>query len=301
MNKKYWLNFNHWTILKVLQIFDDLLMNTSIPYNNSQYVLIALIPMVVFAFGPSYFFSLNEAHIVHHLHGVSSSLWLLLLIAQSWLATKKNWRFHRMLGLSLFFIVPFMVGSFALVSHLGAIKTTQQQPFYVELGTALLTVDIALTFLTPWLVYLALKHRRSIHLHSALMLSTIIGLLGPIISRIFVPLIPGFQITGPDTLYRFNYSIALSAAVTLIIVFLLYLRDKKHGWPWLLSGGITILSYLAFISVGETAVWKNSMLSLAEVPASAVFIFGVLLGFFACIAGWRAGGAKVVRQHIATD
>lgn len=259
------------------------------PYTKVHFVLIALVPMVIFAFGPSYFFNLTDAPLVHHLHGISSSMWLLLLIAQSGLASKKNWMVHRTLGLSLFIIVPIMVAAFAMVSHFGALKTVEEQLFYVQIGTALLTVDVALTFLTPYLVYLALKHRRTIPLHSALMFSTMLGLLGPIIARLFIPLIPGFQITGPETLYRFNYSLILSIAVTLIIAIWLYLRNKKFGWPWLLSGGVTGLSYLAYLTFGQTDIWKNWMIAFAAVPASAVFVFGLLLGILACVLGWRAG------------
>jgi hypothetical protein len=42
------------------------------------------------------------------------------------------------------------------------------------------------------------------HLHGALMISTVMGLLPPILTRLFNFYVPGLIISGPETLYRFG-------------------------------------------------------------------------------------------------
>ncbi len=263
------------------------------PYRLAHYYLLMLVPMTFIAFGPSFFFKLNEAPLVHHLHGSSSSLWLLLLILQSWAIVNKKRELHKTMGKALFLLVPFMVASFAMVSHFGAIRTVEQNPFYVEVGTALLTVDITLTFLTPYLVYKALKHRNNIVLHSGYMFSTILGLLGPIFARLFSAHIPGLQITGLETLHLFDYSLLLSIILTVIVAAGLYWKfGKVGGKPWLISGTIVTLSYVLYKSVGQTEIWYGWMVALANINTWSVFWGGALLGLIACYVGWEQGKTK---------
>ncbi|TLU61821.1 cytochrome d ubiquinol oxidase subunit II [Thalassotalea litorea] len=263
------------------------------PYTKAHYYLLGLIPLILIAFAPNYFLVIDKAPLAHHLHSVSSSMWLFLLITQSWLAANKNFSFHKKLGLLVFLVAPFMTGAFAMVTHQGAVKTAEGSAFYQEVGTALLVVDVALTFLTPFLVYQALKHRRTVELHSGYMFATMLGLLGPIIARVFVAFIPGFAITSVETLYRFNYSLMLSIAVTLLIAAWLYLRNRKYGRPWLLSGAVISLSYAGFITFGKSDSWTNMMLEFATFPSWISFAFGGGIGVVACICGWQSGKEKL--------
>ncbi|TKB45741.1 hypothetical protein [Thalassotalea mangrovi] len=259
------------------------------PYSKAHFYLLGLIPLILIAFAPNYFLVIGKAPVAHHLHSISSSLWLLLLITQSWLAAKKRFDVHKQLGLAVFVLTPFITAAFALVSHQGAVNTANGSVFYQQVGAALLVVDITLTFLTPLLVYLALKHRQTVALHSGYMFATMLGLLGPIIARLFVAFIPGLAITGADTLYRFNYSLLLTIIVTVAIAIFLYLRNRKYGRPWLLSGVVVTASYLGFITFAQTEIWLNFILQLAMLPPWPVFVGGLILGLVACVFGWRSG------------
>ncbi|GMG87219.1 hypothetical protein [Biformimicrobium ophioploci] len=258
------------------------------PYKTAHYWLLALIPVTVIAFWPSYFGRLGTANYVHHWHGITGTAWILLLAAQNWLATRKNFNAHKQLGLTLFVLVPLLIGSFALVSHLGAVRFAAGSPFYAQVGMPLLTADILYVFATALLVYLALKFRRNVKLHSALMLSTVIAMISPIFARLLGNYVPGLLVTGLETLYRFEYNVLLSMALAVGITIFLYLRNRKDGWPWLLAGAITLFSYILFWTLGRTDAWKDMMMALSNVSAIAVFAFGTVLGMIACMAGWLA-------------
>ena len=264
-------------------------LGDAMPYSKAHYLLLLLIPMIIVAFGPFYFFKLSEAPIAHHVHGISSSVWLLLLIAQSWLISLKKFQHHRLVGQFMFILVPVMIGAFTMIIHHGAMRAADGSPFYLHVGKGLLLVDIVLTFLTAWLVYQALKNRRNIHLHSGYMLSTMLGLLGPIIVRIFVGFIPAFKITSVETLYRFHYAVWLRIAVTIAIGGYLYFRDKKNGQPWLVATTVTTFGYILYATFGETDLWWQWIGKLAEVHPAAYFVTGFILGGLACNMGWVHG------------
>lgn len=259
------------------------------PYSKAHFYVLALIPITVLAFWQNYFGRLDEAPIEHHFHGITSTLWILLLAAQSWLIHNNKVSLHELFGKSLFALVPIMVGSFAMVTYAGAIKTVEQHPFYMMFGKALLTGDAILTFAIPLQIFLALKFRKFVGLHSALMLSTVTGLLPPILARLFGAIVPGLMIRGPDTLYRFEYCLLLSFVVSVGFSLFMYWRYKSSGWPWLLAALITASAYIAYATFGQTTLWNSWVIAMANQTSGSFFIFGALLGLAAATIGWIQG------------
>lgn len=256
------------------------------PYTKAHYFMLLLLPVTALAFWPSYFGILPDAPLVHHLHGITGTLWILLIAAQSFAVQTRKLRLHRTMGKLVFFLAPAMVAAFAMVTWLGAQKSVSGHPFYAMFGHPLLTGDALLTFATPWLVYLALRHRSNMHLHGALMISTVFALLPPILARVINNYVPGMIIEGPDTLYLFGYSLYISLALTLVLAMALYFRYRAHGWPWLLAAGITALLWILFETVGRTDAWTDVVEGIAALPPIAVFVAGLLLGLAACVGGW---------------
>jgi hypothetical protein len=256
------------------------------PYTKAHYYMLVLLPVTVAAFWPSYFGLLPNAPMIHHLHGMTGTLWILLIAAQSYSIQSRKLQLHRGLGKLIFALTPVMVGSFALVSWLGAQKAVGGHPFYVMFGQALLTSDVLLTFTTPLIVYLALRFRRNMRVHGALMISTVFGLLPPILSRLIVNFTPGLTIEGPDTMYRFGYGLHISIALTFVLAIYLFFRYRANGWPWMLGAVITALMYVLFATFGQTDAWATLVQHIAALTPVSVFVFGAILGLVACIAGW---------------
>jgi hypothetical protein len=261
-------------------------------YSKAHYFLIGLLAITILAFWPTYFGTLGSASVAHHLHGITGTFWILLIASQNYLANSGNLDLHRKLGKLMFVLVPVMVGAFAMVTFVGAVKSKALHPFYLEFGQALLTADLILTFTVPLTIYLALRYRKQVQLHSALMISTVIGLLSPILARLYVNTIPGLEITGPDTLYRFGYGLHASMISALAIALFLYYRYRPRSWPWMLAAVIVGVYYLAYATLGQTVFWQQFVYLLAEAPAVGVFIFGAVLGILACSMGWKAGAKR---------
>lgn len=262
------------------------------PYSKAHYYLLGLLAITVLAFWDSYFGKLNEAPMAHHWHGITSTLWILLLATQNGLIHHHHRHLHRLFGLSLFVLVPLMTAAFAMVSWVGAQKAVGGHPFYVQFGQALLTADLLLLLTTPLQIYLALKLRRQVRLHSALMLGTVIGLLPPILSRLLVNWVPAWQITGLDTMHHFAYGLNISMVMGLLISLLLFYCYRKEGWPWLLAALITLMMYVLYATLGQSDWWAEVVGLIAGLSVIAVFVFGLLLGLLACVLGWIHGAAK---------
>lgn len=267
------------------------------PYSKAHWYMLALLPVTVLAFWPSYFGILREAPLAHHLHGVTGTLWILLIAGQSFAIHSRRLSLHRTAGRLVFVLAPLLIGAFSLVTWAGAQKAVAQHPFYEAFGRALLTGDSLLVFVTPLLVYLALRHRRRVHLHSALMISTVMGLLPPILARLFNFYVPGLTISGPETLYLFGPALLLSVAITVGLGIFLGLRYRPYGWPWWLASGFVALLYLLYATLGQTVLWSGIVAEMATWSPVAVFAFGAILGAIACVLGWRHGGTSTEREH----
>jgi len=259
------------------------------PYSKSHWFLLALLPVTVLAFWPSYFGILREAPLAHHLHGITGTLWILLIAGQSFAVHSGRLPLHRSAGRLVFVLAPLLIGAFSLVTWAGAQKSVAQHPFYEAFGRALLTGDALLVFATSLLIYLALRHRRRVHLHGALMISTVMGLLPPILARVFNVYVPGLVISGPDTLYRFGSALLISVVLTVALGIFLALRYRRHAWPWWLASGIVALLYLLYATFGQTALWTAAVMEIASWSPIGVFLFGAVLGAVACVLGWRHG------------
>lgn len=259
------------------------------PYSKAHWFMLALLPVTVLAFWPSYFGILRDAPLAHHLHGVTGTLWILLIAAQSFAVHSRRLPLHRSVGRSVFVLAPLLIGAFSLVTWAGAQKSAVQHPFYEAFGRALLTGDSLLVFATALLVYLALRHRRRVQLHSALMIATVIGLLPPIVARVFTNYVPGLVITSPETLFRFGSALLISIVLSVALGIFLAIRYRPNGWPWWLASGFLLLLYLLYATLGQTALWSGVVMEIATWSPIVVFAFGAILGAAACTLGWRHG------------
>ena len=221
-------------------------------------------------------------------------MWILLVAAQSFTINARRLSLHRTVGRSVFVLAPVMIGAFALVTWAGALKSVSNHPFYEAFGRALLVGDATLVFGTALLVYLALRHRRNVHLHGALMLATVFGLLPPIVVRVLNGYVPGLTIQGPDTLHRFGPALLLSVALTVGVAVVLAVCYRPRGWPWWLAAGITTLVYVLYASLGQTELWTEIVVVMARSSPLAVFSAGTALGALACALGWRHGRGRSV-------
>lgn len=268
------------------------------PYRHAHWYLLLLFPLTALAFWPNYFGKLADSPYAFHVHGVTASLWIVLLAFQSWSIHRRRNRLHRSAGLASLALFPLFVAGGLLVIQTMAVKFAGgSDPFYAVFGARLGAVDAISSAAMPVLFYLALKERRRVHLHARYMLAPVLFLLPPILSRL-MPALPPLAIAGPADFHRFGYGVHLSDALAIGVAAILYSRAPKWGRPFLIVGLLVGAQSLAFETLGRTDLWEGLFATIGSVPTAAVASLGLGLGALAAWSGWMAG--RSARRPMAT-
>ncbi|MCC5869478.1 MAG: hypothetical protein JJU27_13315 [Gammaproteobacteria bacterium] len=254
------------------------------PYPRAHLVLLALVPLTLLAFWPSYFSRLGDVSLAFHLHGVTASLWLMMLIAQSWLIQRRSVALHRLAGRASFVLVPaFLAGGLLLLKAMAQHATMPAQPLMQIYGTRLGILDVIAMGGFAGLYFGALANRRSVQLHARYMLATPLLLLSPTLTRILVVYLPPLTIRSPEDFALFGTAVQVSNAIALLIAIALYASAPRHGRAFAITAGLIVLQILTFQWVGDMSWWRGLYLALAKVPDAALTLAG--LGFGLAIIG----------------
>lgn len=148
-----------------------------------------LIPLFItlLGFTPSYFLELGEASWQQHLHGISATLWFVLLIAQPRLATHGRLAQHRVLG-----PIGLVLAGMVFASALGVIpanienaRNPELPPFFPPAffyGISFVDLVIAIGFAVS--VVMAMLNVRRPRDHAWWMISTALWALSPGLVRL---------------------------------------------------------------------------------------------------------------------
>lgn len=242
------------------------------PY-AAELLLILLTTVVgVLGFWDIYAGPRADPQLHHHLHVATIFGWLGLLVAQISLLARGKWASHSRLGLAVLAAGPLLVASAALLtvhSARSALASGQEDFLIVQnvLGTFWLALILFMAF--------ALKKRRKVH--GALLSSTLILFLGPALFFTLIAFAPPFRIEGPETFYRFQTALQTGLAVILLVVLLLFLKDRRNNWPYLLAAA----SYL-FGEVGKAMLGRLDLIdpltrALATPTELAAFVIALAI------------------------
>jgi uncharacterized membrane protein YozB (DUF420 family) len=257
------------------------------PYRNAHYWVLLLLPLTALAFWPSYFGDLSAAPYAFHVHGVTATLWILLLVVQSWSIHEKKNGLHRRIGYASFVLFPFFfVGGLLVIRTMAEKVRAGGNPFYDTFGAQLGTVDAISSAAILFLFTMALRTRRKVHLHARYMLATIFFLIPPILSRL-LPALPPFAISGPQDFHRFAWGVHLSLGLTILLALYLARRAPRHGRPWLIFAGVVVAQAAAF-ELSASPAWERSFAALAGLPLPLVVSLGFFAATLAIWAGWSA-------------
>ena len=81
------------------------------PYRHAPYYMLAVIAVIAAGFWPSYFAKWGDVPWQFHAHGVAASLWVLMVLFQSWAVHKEQLPLHRAVGKSSMLLFPFLMDS----------------------------------------------------------------------------------------------------------------------------------------------------------------------------------------------
>ncbi len=219
-------------------------------YKNAYLYFIIAAIITVFAFVPSYYKRLAVTDAAHHLHGITATFWMLLLIIQPLLYRLRLLAWHRALGNLTLIVVPIIVIGALNMVRIMILNKTNYPP---DTPYQLAFIDFFTIFLFVLFYVLAIIHRKNIHLHARYMVCTVLGPLIPAITRLL------FLIPFVD-----NFSKSLNIGYVLIELVLLLLladdhRSGKIHKPYLLALALFLTQHLLMNFAIDWEWWRNAM------------------------------------------
>lgn len=216
------------------------------------FILAALVTII--GFFPSYFSRLTVTDTSHHLHGITATCWMLLLIVQPWLYKTGKLSLHRKLGKSSYVLVPLILLSALNMVH---IMLNNQGNYPPNLPYQLAFIDF-ITLAQFLLFYgLAIAHRKKIQLHARYMACTVLGPLIPAITRMLF-LIPWID--------HFDKALNTSYVLIELVLVILLLDDRRTGkfrWPYALALLLFSIQHLVMNFAAQWGWWRSLMESYA--------------------------------------
>ena len=263
------------------------------PYRHAPYYVLVVIAVIVAGFWPSYFAVWGEVPWQFHAHGVAASIWVLMVLMQSWTVHRGQLPLHRAVGKSSLILFPFLIGGLAAIIDVTGkgfvagdyIRTTFGGEFLIGLGLAAAAYVL--------LYYRALKYRRKVWSHAGYMLATPLILFESPFSRIIGTWIPALQYNGPQDNHLFMDSIIWGMAAELAIIAILWWRFREKANPFLVAAIFIVAQMLAMGLMHKNAALESLLVMIGNLPSTAVILTGFAIGAATSWAGWNAGKRPV--------
>ena len=265
------------------------------PYRFASYYVIVCIAVILAGFWQSYFSVWGEVPWQFHAHGVAASVWVLMVLAQSWTPHHGQLAIHRVVGKSSLLLFPFLIGGLFGIIDLTAKGFVSGDGLSRVMFGGQFLIGLALAvagYVT--LYYRALKHRRKVWVHSGYMLATPLILLESPLSRVFTTWVPGLTIQGPQDFGRLMPVIVLAMAVELVVIVAIWFAYRDKARPFLVAGVFIVAQMLTMGLLSDNALLEGLLLLIAPVPSAIVVLSGMAVGAATSWAGWQAGKRSVV-------
>ena len=265
------------------------------PYPRAPYYVLVCVAVIVAGFWPTYFAKWSTVPWQFHAHGIAASIWVLMVLSQSWTVHKEQLPLHRAVGRSSLFLFPFLIGGLAAIIDLTAKGfVAANDPIRIMFGGQFL-IGLSLAIAAYVTVYYrALKYRRKVWVHSGYMLSTPLILFESPFGRLMGMFIPAFMIRGPEDFHLLMPTIIWAMAIELAIIAVIWLNYREKANPFLVAGGFIVAQMLTMGLLPDNALLEGLLVKLAEVPSAAVWGTGFAIGAATSWAGWNAGKRPAV-------
>jgi len=265
------------------------------PYRHAPYYVLVCIAVILAGFWASYFSVWGNVPWQFHAHGVAASVWVLMVLAQSWTPHHGQLALHRAVGKSSLLLFPFLIGGLAAIIDLTAkgfvaandpVRVRFGGEFLIGLGLAMAAYVV--------LYYRALKFRRKVWTHSGYMLATPLILFESPLSRVFGTWMPGLTIQGPQDFDRLIPTILWAMAVELVVIAGIWFKYREKAKPFLVAALFIVGQMLTMGLLADNAVLEGLLVELARVPSAVVVMTGMIIGAVTSWSGWQAGKRPAV-------
>ena len=208
------------------------------------------------AFWPTYLSRIARASGYTHLHAVTASSWMLLLVAQPLAIRTRRIALHRLLGWASYVVAPLVVVSMVLLAHSKMHGASREDLVGAYLPLALATL-FALSYT------LGIATRRTMALHMRFMVCTAMTLIDPV----FVRLLNWIYAT-PPFLYQW---ITFSLTDAVFAIFIWRERHSRRGrgvFPALLALFV-VSQFVALSGLYEARSWEAFVRWFAALPLTS--------------------------------
>ena len=266
------------------------------PYRNAPYYILIVMVVIAAGFWPSYFAKWGSVPWQFHAHGIAASIWVAMVLFQSWAVHKDQLPIHRAVGKSSLLLFPFLIGGLAAIIDLTAKGyVAANDPVRIMFGPSFL-IGLALAIAAYVTVYYrALRYRRKVWVHSGYMLTTPLILFESPFGRILNMYMPGFVIRGPEDFGLIMPAILWSMALSLAFIAAIWFWYREKANPFLVAGAFIVAQMLTMGLMQDNALLKSLLVMLGNVPSTAVVMTGFALGAATSWAGWNAGKRPVAK------
>lgn len=263
------------------------------PYRHAHYWLLLIVAAIPIAFWPTYFAPGARATPALHAHAAAASVWLALLILQSWSASRRRFALHRAAGRAVFAAVPLFAGAGAMaIVDMARRFATEATPFHAANGARLAACDIVALGCFVGLATVAVAERRRVRAHAAAMLATPLLVLPPVVARLMQH-VPGFPADGALGLSGFALSLHLGEALAAAIALALYARDRRHGGAFLVAAVASAGQSLLYATLGASTSWAAATRTIAGLPMGPVAaVAAAIAGVGVALAWVRPGTGR---------
>jgi hypothetical protein len=260
------------------------------PYPRAHYYVLLVMAVTVAGFWQSYFSTFTQGPWQFHAHGVAASVWVILVLTQSWTAQRRQFGWHAAAGKASLLLFPFLIAGLAAIIDLTAKGyVLGERPDRVMYGGSFLVGLVLAIAAYVLLYYRALKHRRKAWLHAGYMLATPLILWESPLSRVLITFVPGLGIAGPQDLPHVLHSIEWSMATSVIFCLVVRWRVGERAQPFLVAGLFVVAQMVAMGQLGDLAIVRSAVSFIGYLPSAAVVAAGFATGALTSWAGWNAG------------
>jgi hypothetical protein len=269
-----------------------------VPYRLGHYYVGFVLLVVLAGFWASYFAPLRSPMpLAFHVHAATASSWLLLLIAQSVAIHQRQNALHKVMGKASFALFPLLILGFAMIINVSADRyAAHEGEFIAYAGPSFgigMSVAIA-AYLT--LFYQSLKHRRNVRLHAGYLLATPMILFESPFSRAMSQYFPWMNFIGSEGPRELFDTIVVSNLLVSAFALVLYVRDRKHGAPWLVAIAFLTLESVVMWCAPDWPIMARLFTAFTHVPHWIVLAGALLAGAAAGYFGWYAAPGSRKRK-----
>lgn len=221
--------------------------------NYKQFHLWMLLPFVisVLGFSYSYYFNLSNATFHQHVHGISATLWYILVIIQPYLITRKqNVQRHKTLGTIGIILAGIVAGSALTIipKNINNVEALDINGFFNPTFAYFATViDLVLIFMfiiSVGLAILSIK-RKNLSDHVQWLMASVFFVLSPALLRLLG--------IGAIFLNEGNMEgimmVELAFPTMIVMIALIVIYYYKFGSFKHLSFKLLVISHLSFLSI----------------------------------------------------